>query len=405
LRFNFAKELADEFNSIFNGETISTSTRRYAQLARKTVPAARSTSWSAIGWGGMAALIIIGIAFAAFRIFPSFLGLGGQSNQTFGRVSYTDFNYVVDRASISFAGLPPLEEGLHYEIWYLAGGGEQRQNIGRIDLDETGNGQLTFTDPEQRNLLEVFDQIEITEESDNDPDPHEPSGNVVASFIYPPLSFVHIRHLLVKFDTTPNETSLIYGLWSAADGIETSTFELQQAFIGQDEILFRQKTEEVINQLVGSSDAARYRDWDEDGTVADPGDGFGLLNDGYITHTDSHTKFAMQAADASENINLHGENVLACLENMAGWSEQLLEKALILNDMPFGTTMEPLINEMVTLAKNNASGVDSNASGSIEPIAGEGGAATAYEYAYSMADMLLLPGAGQIPPPIDNPRE
>jgi hypothetical protein len=35
----------------------------------------------------------------------------------------------------------------------------------------------------------------------------------------------------------------------------------------------------------------------------------------------------------------------------------------------------------------------------IEPIVGEGGADTAYEQAYLIAEMPLLPGAHRIPPP------
>jgi hypothetical protein len=35
----------------------------------------------------------------------------------------------------------------------------------------------------------------------------------------------------------------------------------------------------------------------------------------------------------------------------------------------------------------------------IEPISGEGGAITAYEHAYYMADMVIVPSASQIPTP------
>jgi len=401
LRFSSASGLAHEFNAIFNGDTISPSTRRIAHFARKNVPSARSARWGSLAWAaGLGALVVIALAFALLRIFPGFPGPAVAPDQSLGRVTYTDFNYVVDRAHISISDLSPASSGMHYEVWYLAGGGEQRQNIGQIHLNNSGNGQLTFTDPEQRNLLEVFDQIEVTEEPDNDPNPDQPSGRVMASFIYPPLSFVHIRHLLVRFQGAPDDTSLIYGLWAAADSLQTSTLELEEAFAAQDEALLRQKTEEVINQLVGKSDEARYRDWDTDGKLTDPGDGFGLLASGYIPTTASHTGFAMQAPDATDNINLQGQNVLACLDNMEGWSEQLLERALNLQAAAFGPTMEPLIAEMVTLATNNALGVDSNANGLIEPVAGEGGAVTAYEYAYYMADMQLLPGAGQMPPPV-----
>ena len=84
---------------------------------------------------------------------------------------------------------------------------------------------------------------------------------------------------------------------------------------------------------------------------------------------------------------------------MTGWSEQLLEKSLQLQEMPFDTEMEPLISEMVLLSEKILYGVDSNGNGVIEPIAGEGGADTAYAYAYFMAEMPLLPGAHRIPPP------
>jgi len=54
---------------------------------------------------------------------------------------------------------------------------------------------------------------------------------------------------------------------------------------------------------------------------------------------------------------------------------------------------------MAKLSDQIVSGTDSNNNGLIEPTIGEGGATTAYEYAYYMAEMPLLPGAHRIPPP------
>ena len=187
----------------------------------------------------------------------------------------------------------------------------------------------------------------------------------------------------------------------------TSTDELNKAFSEGDEKLVRLKTEEIINQIVGNANTSQYKDWNEDGTVDDPSDGFGLLHNGdpgytdqgYIAQTISHANFAAQAVDATENIKLNSAQVVICSENMTGWTEQLLEKALQLQEMPFGPEMEPLIKEMTTLSTQIISGVDSNGNGLIEPIVGEGGADTAYEYAYFMAEMPLLPGAHRIPPP------
>jgi hypothetical protein len=70
-----------------------------------------------------------------------------------------------------------------------------------------------------------------------------------------------------------------------------------------------------------------------------------------------------------------------------------------LQEIPFGPGMEPLIEEMISLSGQMVDGTDSNNNQKIEPIVGEGGAETAYQYAYHMAVMPLLPGAHQVPAP------
>ena len=65
--------------------------------------------------------------------------------------------------------------------------------------------------------------------------------------------------------------------------------------------------------------------------------------------------------------------------------------------MSFGPEMKTLITEMTVLTNQIISGVDSNGNALIEPIIGEGGATTAYEYAYYLAEMALLPGSSSAP--------
>jgi hypothetical protein len=114
--------------------------------------------------------------------------------------------------------------------------------------------------------------------------------------------------------------------------------------------------------------------------------------------TISHAKFAAQANDATENIKTHGANVVICGENMTGWSQQLLDKALQLQDLPLDSEMKPLIDDMTMLSNEIAVGIDSNGNGLIEPIVGEGGADTAYDQAYNMAEMPIFLGEHRIPP-------
>ena len=401
-RYASAKDLADEFITIFNGHSASTETLKSEAILEATKPEKKAKSPLALIGVGIGILTLIGIAFLVLRP-PS--SAPKDENQPIGNVSYLDFNYVLDKSTITLSGLPKPKAGTHYEAWYLAESGEIRRNIGSITIDENGTGQLSFTDPDQNNILKLFDQIEITVESDNDPTPDESSGEVVASSVFPPQALVHMRHLLVSFHGAPKEEALIQGLWYAADETDNSVIALNEAFKNNDEKLFRLKNEEIINQLVGSANTLQYRDWNEDGKVNDPGDGFGLLGNGpenelgYIPTTISHAQFAAEALDATENIQTHSANVIISIENMRGWSEQLLEKALKLQEMPFGNEMKPLVEEMHLLSDHALFGVDTNGNGLIEPIIGEGGGDTAYEQTYYMAEMPLLSGAHRIPPP------
>jgi len=404
-RYDSAKDLADEFMAIFNGHSASTETLKAEAILEPAKPEKKAKSPFALIGIGIGILALIGIAFMLLRT-PSLAQK--DENQPVGNVSYFDFNYVLDKATITLSGLPKPKAGTHYEAWYLAESGEIRRNIGSINVDANGVGQLAFTDPDQNNILKSFDQIEITVESDNDPTPNESSGEVVASSVFPPQALVHMRHLLVSFHGAPKEEALIQGLWYATDETDNSVIALNEAFKNNDEELFRLKIEEIINQLVGSANTTQYRDWNEDGKINDPGDGFGLLGNGpdnelgYIPTTISHAKFAAEALDATDNIQIRSANVIISIENMRGWSEQLLKKALQLQEMPFGSEMKPLVEEMHSLSDHALFGVDTNGNGLIEPIVGEGGGDTAYEHTYYMAEMPLLLGAHRIPQPATN---
>ncbi len=403
-RYSSAKELADEFIAVFNGQTVSINTTDLAKIAQQTLEQKQARPFPWI-WAGLGALALIGLAFAAFRFS---LSPPLSENQFVGRVSLLDFNAIMDRATITLSGLPIPEGGTHYEVWYLAQGGETRRNVGIVTMDDAAQGQLVFNNPDQENILSLYDQLEVTIESDNDVSPDVSSGDVVASSVFPPLALIHVRHVTVSFQSAPNRIALIQGLWNIADSIDTNTLELQTAFNNSDEELLRLKTEQIINQLVGKTNINQYRDWNENGTIDDPGDGFGLFENGdqgYILNAISHAQFAAESADATENIQIHSAHVVLCIENMKAWSEQLLEKTLQLEEMSFGPEMEPLIQEMVFLSNQVLFGVDLNGNELIEPITGEGAGATAYDHAYYMAEMPLLIGEHRIPPPAPTPNK
>lgn len=406
-RYQSASDLVKDFMAVFNGQTISTDTKAFAAIkAGQKKKKSIHPMWAVSG----AVLLVLTVAVALWLLRPG-AASDGAEHQPIGRVSYLDFNGYMDKATISVSGMPTLKQGEHYEVWYLAQGGEVRRNVGSLTMNES-DGQISFLDPDARNILALYDQLEVTIEPDNDPNPNLPSEAIAASSIFPPLSLVHVRHLLVSFMDALEGTALVQGLWTTVDSIDTSVYELNEAFKAGDEATVQVKVEEVINQIVGKGNLELYKDWSGDSIVADPGDGYGLLapnglpspgdqgsETGYVAQTISHAKFAAQAADATENIQTHSDHVIVCANNIEGWAIQMLELAIQLQKTPAGAEVEPLIAEMLTLSSHMLYGADSNGNELIEPIIGEGGADAAYEHAYYMADMPLLPGAHRMPLP------
>ncbi len=399
-RYNSAKEMVDEFIAVFNGQTVSLNTISQTKMAKAA--AKPKTSPLSTALAGASILTIIILAFLAFRPTP----LPPASADTpIGKTTFLDFNAIMDKATISFTNLPPLESGTHYDVWAVGQGGELRRNFGTLEMTTDTSGELIYIAPDKNNILSSFDQIEVTIEPNNDPTPNESSGDVVASSVFPPLALIHVRHLLVSYAGAPNSNALIQGLWYTADSIDNSVIALEEAFKNNDEAAMRKHLEEVINQLAGRSNTELYLDWNEDGAIEDPSDGFGLLkneneeNAGYIPTARSHALFAAEAPDATQNIKIHSQHTIIAIDNMEGWAKQLLNLALQLQEMPFGPEMEAIILDMRILSDQILFGVDSSGNELIEPIVGEGGGDTAYEHAYYMAEMPMLLGANRIPLP------
>jgi len=114
-------------------------------------------------------------------------------------------------------------------------------------------------------------------------------------------------------------------------------------------------------------------------------------NLGYIQGSFTHADLAITSPDATENMLTHGEHVKISANNVSDWTAELRAQLINILQNPTGADREGLIRQAVATANQIRVGVDLNGNESIEPIPGEGGALTAYEHAYYMADMLILP--------------
>jgi hypothetical protein len=89
--------------------------------------------------------------------------------------------------------------------------------------------------------------------------------------------------------------------------------------------------------------------------------------------------------------------------NVEHWSVELRDLALSILASPFDEALRGTIVQAVGLADQIVNGVDLNGDERVDPVPGEGGAKTAYEHSYYMADILILPGEGQVMPPGPTP--
>ena len=88
-------------------------------------------------------------------------------------------------------------------------------------------------------------------------------------------------------------------------------------------------------------------------------------------------------------MKVHGEHVKISATNISQWTPTLRDQLILIIQAPFDASMEGIIRNSLALTNQIENGLDANGNESIEPIPGEGGAATAYEHAYYMADIPI----------------
>jgi len=74
---------------------------------------------------------------------------------------------------------------------------------------------------------------------------------------------MHIRHLLVRFDTTPNNIGMAVGLVNTSKLIKDASDAMLSAFESGDTKNIHSSAETIINLIAGKQDPNSYKDWDE----------------------------------------------------------------------------------------------------------------------------------------------
>lgn len=298
---------------------------------------------------------------------------------------------IADQAILIARAMPAPPSGSQYEIWLS--GADERVSLGNFSPDKGGKGELTFSQPEGLNLVALYDRVEITMEPDPDPNT-EPSGIVAYSFTFPAEGLTHVRYLLSSFPNTPDEKSLIHGLYLDIQAINELAKDMQTTFENGDKAGALQKAEEALNLLAGAQ-SGDHKDWNGNGQTNDTSDSYGLMLNGssygYIQAVYAEADYIINTSGATQYMMENGDIVKACTQNLALWTPQLRGRLLTMLTSTSDAEVSGAIENLVVLADQMLNGIDLDNNGKVDTISGECGAEVAYAYAYYMADMPILP--------------
>jgi serine/threonine protein kinase len=333
-----------------------------------------------------------GVEFAQTPIDQQSIPAGIETGSV-GVFRFQDGSAEADQVTFSSRSLQLPQEGNQYEAWLIADDNERRISMGVIQFASDSAASLTYVNDSGQNLLTQFHGVEITIEPSPDNSPN-PSNVVAYSAFLPANGLLHVRHLLSAFSSTPNQTSFIRGLKTDTSLLTDLSEEMLASFEARDGTDMRLKAEQMLNIVLGNQ-SPDYKDWNGSGEINDPSDGYGLLlngdNNGYIQGTFTHANLSITSPDATENMLTHGEHVKIAATNLSGWTPELRDQLIAILDATSLTDAEGPLRQAVVLANQIHNGVDVNGNENIEPIPGEGGAMTAYDHSYYMADILLIP--------------
>jgi serine/threonine protein kinase len=306
-----------------------------------------------------------------------------------GVLQFQEATSLADQAALIATALISPPSGSQYEVWLVDG--SNRLSLGILTLDGSGRGELTFTDEQGLNLIEKYSGVEITIESNPDSDPNS-SGIVAYSFTHAEDGLEHLRFILATYPGAPNQTALLQGLTTNTQTINELAIEMQKASANDNADRARLNAEAILNLLAGSQ-SPDHQDWNADGQVDDPSDGYGLLlngqNLGYLQAAYIEADAAVRSSGASQEMRTSGEGVKNSVQNLAQWTDQLKTLLVAILSTSSPADLNQGVTEAAALAAKMLNGIDVDENGVVEAIAGEGGAQIAFEQAYRMADMPL----------------
>ncbi len=306
--------------------------------------------------------------------------------QAFGVGHFRDALARSDQFQLAVIGLPAMPSGdLH--LWLTGEAGPR--NLGVLAPDARGNVQFQYTDPAGLNLLTLFSGFVVSVESPG-ASPAAPSAEVVLQNSHPVGSIAPIRALLAASPDTPKGQAYTLALLHQVENLFRHAEAVRGSALAGDFHSAAHHIEHLFT-IIDAPDGPRYRDFDGDTFIDEASDGFGLRH--YLDALTAQAQTAAASPDATQSVKVHGAHVQAVADNLRAWADQVIELSIQATEAPTNAEKQALTAQIVELTRAMLQGVDANGNGVVEPVAGEGGAYTAYFHAQYMAALGVLPAA------------
>jgi hypothetical protein len=316
-----------------------------------------------------------------------------------GLLTISDDQIHGDRATLALTGVAAPPDGSVYEAW-LEGEGQPPLSLGKLTLSGDAINH-TFSDPDSRNLLALFNRAFISVEPANDSDP-APSGVNAFEGEVSAAALEPIRLAVVAAPDTPDGDSYALNALNQALKIEPEVgFQQDYSIAENDLAALKIQAEGILNVLEGQS-APNFGDRDGSGDVYNPGDGFGLLGSGsgagYLQAIANQAAAVAQVEGASAETVLQAQQAQAAAENSIRLAEQIRDLELQILQASDTASVADLVNQIVALTQSltDADGVDL-------ATPDQGGVRTVYTLGQLMASIELVPVAGDVAAPAPAP--
>ena len=357
-----------------------------------TPPASRSSFPRTILIVGLVAALLLGSFLAVVKLRPPVVAASGQvtfMDSGAGALGQTN------ALSISVTSLPQPASGSAYHAWLIDNQTERVLRLGELTQHGTSYS-LSYQSlgppggSPGTNLLTLGTLLEITLEHGN---VLLPTGNIVLKGRFPPLSFVHVGHLLVSYPTTPDKIGLLVGAEVQTHLVEMQAQALQAAETSHNSVEIQCDAQSILDILQGQG-GPQYQPLpgacqaNHSGVV---GDGFGLLGiesatyntlTGYLSSASEHAALAATQPDATANLRAHAHDVEVILANVQKWVTSIEQDALIVVKTPIS---QSATQQIVSLAGEAWSGSGSNGS-----APEQGGILAAFSQGQQMATLALV---------------